>query len=67
MCGRVYETAFASDTDGSQRVVAGDHAADEVRGSQGLDGRCRSRLELVLEYDQTQELQSGLRLFSEHI
>ena len=40
-----------------------DHAASEVSGTESLDSRRRSRLQFVLEDDQTKESQTRLGLF----
>ena len=60
----VDETAFSSDTNGSQWVVTGDHTADEVGRSQSLNSRSRPGLELVLKYDEAEEAQPGFGLFT---
>jgi hypothetical protein len=45
------QTAFTSNTDGGERVVASDHAAREVRGAKSMDGRCSAWFQLILEND----------------
>lgn len=60
----VDEGAFPSNTNCSERVVTSNHTADEVGGSQSLNSRSRSWLQLVFEYDEAEETQSGLGLFT---
>ena len=58
LSGRINQSTFASNADGCERIVSRDHPACEVGGAQSLDGRCRPWLQLVLENDETQELQT---------
>lgn len=52
MRGRIDKTAFPSNTNCSQRVVASDHTTGEVSCSERLYSWCCSGLELVLKYYQ---------------
>ena len=62
MRGWVYEATFSSDTDGSERVVTRNHAANQVSGAQCLDSGRGPRLQLVFKDDETEELEPRLRL-----
>lgn len=64
MCCWVYESAFSGDTDSCERVVARDHPASHMRRPQFLDHGRRSGLELVLENDEPQEVETALGLLA---
>lgn len=65
MACRVDHSAFSRDTNGSQGVVARDHAAGKVRCPKRLYRGRRSRLKLVLEDNEAEEAKARLSLFTE--
>lgn len=66
VCGLVDQVAFTSNTNSSQDVVTCHHRRTDVRLKQLSQYRCRGRLELVLEDDETSEFQLRLGLVSLH-
>jgi hypothetical protein len=56
--------AFTRDADCSKRVVTGNHTTSEMCSAERLDSGGRSRLQLILENNETKKTQARLGLFS---
>lgn len=61
-----HETTFSGDRDGGADVVASDHSASEMSGSQGMNVGCRARFELVFKDDKAEEMEVALGDFALH-
>jgi len=60
------QTTLSRDADSSSNIVTSDHSTGDVSGSQGMDCRSGSFLQLVLKDDEPKEMQTTLGLLPLH-
>jgi hypothetical protein len=64
---RVEKTTFSSNTDGRQDVVACYHYSSNIRVFEFFQNTRSARLQLVLEDDETDEIQIPLNFSASHL
>lgn len=67
VCSAVDETTFAGNADGGKDVVSGDHNSTNIRGKQLLQHSGGRRLKLILENDETNEVEATFDIRTCHL